>query len=601
MVIYKSAEFPFEIRANNPIRTRLMTCTFGENFNFIRLLYIPRGGVQYLELAIQSKFRDQIKTGDLILEMPEFLSLVSPMDPGRRIPKPVKVTEEKIQREGKAYRRYTLTCAKEDTFDLGKLPPVTYMGFILEAASGKDLPALSQVYYHTAMTVGNDRISEPENQVPLHLLSPLKGKTPDKTIPIIDWSTPTSSIIVRLGKAEQAKLIGQMKQAGFNYKGLNEFGNECFSSSEIDLIRQAGLIPIKGLRLNVASPHQWTNLSFEDAANYLEKYPQVQAVTAEGKKLSDVICISHLIDADGTYRLQFEKWLGDAAKTYPVLFWDNEIVPANPNSVCFCEKCLENFKAYKHLSANITREEVLKAYKNDWIDFRCHQNSEIIRAMKGIIKKTNPDCQLWVYSGYQNVTSKNYYSMDWAYFAPWIDRALCGFGRPLDEISETQKALGSVPCTFGELIWTFEGRSYPMQEVRVNLFHHLIDSRGGGIMVYNDFSVDGRYYQAVSDIAALVSGYKDFFVSFKRDDSLAKVTAGELAVLVNACGERLVVIFNDSNMDKDLTLTHQNVSSGMKAIDAMGEATFVNVQSQKIHILANDILVIAVVRPDRVK
>ncbi len=596
-VFYKSPEFLLEKKTNSPIITRFLTCTFGEYFNFIKSLYIPRNGVQYVEVAIQSSLREGLSTCSMILETPEFLSLVNPADTTKRLPKPQRVAQEKIRRNEMTYNRYTLTFGKENIYDMGKLPTKEYAPLVLEA-TGSNRPATSYIYYHTEISLGGQIVREPEKRLPLNLLPPLKNRTPRK-VPIIDWSSPTTGLIVRLGAEEQKKIITGLRDAGFNYKGLNEFGNDSYSAEHIEMFRKLGLTPIKGLHLNNISPNQWMNLAFPDAVEYLREFPEYRATSGSGKKMPDVICLSHLLNKEGRYRAQWEKWLGETARNYAVLLWDNEIVPIGPDTICYCKKCLNSFREYKNIAQQVTPALIFSRYRNEWIDYKCHRNSQILDTVREIIKKANPSCQLWVYSGYQCQSTRDIYGANWAYIAPYIDRALCGYGRPISEIAETKRALGNVPLTLSELVWSFQGSSYPMEDIRINLFRRLIDGCGGGLMVYNDFSVDGRYYNAISDIAALVSDYEDFFIPFRRDDQLAKTTGGESVVLQNDHGERLVVIFNDTDVPRDIKVIQNNLPADIMALDGLTGKVFAAPQSQRLRIPAKDIRVVAILLKSR--
>lgn len=555
---YSSSPIAREIE-KDIFNTRLMVCTFGAFYHQIKELYLNQDSVQYISVVIQSAVKAQIKECKLVFEVPSFISIVNPIAEGRMAPAPINFVLEKTRRAGMDYNKYVLTYKEERVFPMGELPTGILHNALLLKVSRVEEPSSKEVfaYYYSEA----DSQKERENRVPIYLLPSLSGKSP-KSIPIIEWSSPNSSRILDLSRPEQEEIFRLWRKSGFNVKGLEEFGNEVYQDKHISFFRQLGLELVKGLPLNCESS------PFPDAVSYLKDFPVYRAMNGTGKYLGNVICPTHIIK-DPSYKMKLKAWLGQIAEEYDFILWDYEVPPATLSSTCFCDKCLEKFKDYASVKdVSFTPQIILKMYKEKWVDFQCYRNSEIAGILNEVIKATNHLATFVVYSGYQGIT-KEQYGVDWYYMSKYVDKAMCGYGRPLTMIKDTLKALQGKPLVGGELVWVFKGTAYPMEDIKINLFMRLTDC-GGGILTYSDFIVDGRFYKAISDISSVVADYEEFFLDFKRDDELVTVEGlpkEDVAVLINKKGERLVFVFNKSFKEKECLITNHKISPLMVAYD----------------------------------
>lgn len=71
--------------------------------------------------------------------------------------------------------------------------------------------------------------------------------------------------------------------------------------------------------------------------------------------------------------------------------WDYEPYVKGPVTVsCFCPDCIRAFAKAKGLPENLTGMEILAKHRRAWVDFRCRQRADAVRAVVTALKKINP-------------------------------------------------------------------------------------------------------------------------------------------------------------------------------------------------------------------
>jgi hypothetical protein len=550
-------------------------------------LHICQNTVQLLMPIVQTARKD-IANCRFILEVPAFVTLVNPISKEKTVGQPTSVDTQRVKREGIHYTGYTLDLGKDNFYPMGDLPKgKLHATILLEVKSAKHIPRSSMVYFHTEGESGNETLREPENRISLTVLPPLVRKTP-KHIPIANYNA-NKNLLVQLAPEEREKMIMNWVLAGFNMEGIHEFLNITYSPDGIKRFRAVGMEPIHGLPLN--QKNSWAIMQFPDAPEYLKEFPQYRAKTKNGKSSDVVICRTQVLDANGTYRPRLQQWLGQLAKEYSLFLFDYEVTPDIPTSVCYCDRCLKAFQEYARSADPISVDALSGALANKWVDFQCYRTAGLAGVLREIIKTTNSDAKLFVYSGYQSEHTRSRYGVDWTYLAPNIDAAICGYGRQVANIEATHAALKGKPLVGGELVWTWEGTEYPMAEITINLFRRITDC-GGGILSYNDFTGDGRYLYAINRIASIVADYEDFFLGFSRNDTLAGaagIPPEDIAVLVNKAGARLVFCFNPGETTRELVLINQHLTSGMTASSIETKERFSDPSEMKVSVPSKDV------------
>ncbi len=520
---------------------------------------VAQGETLVLPLVLLTGIEEeQFREATVTLEVPDFLRLVSPLSGERRWPAPLRVEEQTIVREGRPYRRLTLDFgARSITFAQAREQRLYVENPLLFRAEhvGQQNPqqARSPLAYEVSLN-GQSRAS---GSVPLTLLPPLARKSPREVV-VCNWpcgSIFTNQFLGRLSEAERVAVFDSWTRTGFNV----------YANSG-RLAKERGLTTARGLpgTLNALCA------TAPGIADYLRANPQYQDATLEGKPLPICISPAHLLDEGCPARQMLKDYVGKLALQEPVLSWDYEVPVAYPQSIGFGAYNLAAFRKFANISDDVelTPEGVVRDYRPQWVDFRCRQNAGVTELLREGIKAANPDCVFFVYSGYQGEHTRETYGVNWEYLVPHLDQAWCGYGRSVQRIRDTLQALQGKPLVGGELVWLGYGNWYPLDATETNLMRRLTDC-AGGIMVYYDWFVDGRFYAAISRTAAVAADFEDFFLKGRRDDSLATVEAGgEGNVVVYALGdERLVFLFGAAAATQQFRVQLKDLPAAAVALD----------------------------------
>ncbi|MEN6401844.1 MAG: sugar-binding protein, partial [Armatimonadia bacterium] len=498
---------------------------------------------------------EQFREATVTLEVPGFLRLVSPLSGPRRCPTPLLVKEEAIEREGQPYRRVMLDFGpKSVTFARAREErmyvenPLLFRAEYVGQPQQTTFPLTYEVYLN-----GQSRAS---GSVPLSLLPPLSRKSP-RDVVVCNWpcgSTYFNAFLNRLSETEQEAVLDSWIHTGFNL--YTHFG----------LAKQRGLKTAQGL------PATLQDLcgSATGLSDYLRANPQYQDATLDGKPLPTSISPAHLLEEGCPARAMIKEYVGKQARQQPVLSWDYEVPVAYPQSIGFGAHNLAAFRKFAKIpdSVELTPAVAVRDYRAQWIDFRCRQNAGVVKLLQEGIKAANPACMFFVYSGYKGEHTRESYGIIWEYVSPHLDQGWCGYGRPVEQTRDTLKALGGKPLVNGELVWLGDGNSYPLDDTEINLMRRLTDC-AGGVMVYYDWFVDGRFYSGLSRTAAVAADFEPFFLKGRRDDALATVEAGgEGNVVVYFLGaERLVFLFGTAAGPQQFRVQLKDLPAGAVALD----------------------------------
>ncbi len=520
---------------------------------------VAQGELLALPLVLPAGFeQDQFREAAVTLEVPAFLHLVSPLNGARRCPTPLRVQEELTVREGRPSRRIVLDFGPASvTFARDREQRRLVENPLLFRADyvGPEVPPAAIAY--DVHLNGQSKVS---GTVPLSVLPPLARKSPHRVV-VCNWpcgSTYYNAFFGRLSTAERQAIFASWTRSGFNTYN--------YSQSLAAWYRERKLTTAEGL------PGTLKDIcgSIPEVATYLHDHPQFSDATRDGKPLTNVVTPAHLLEPDCPVRQMIRGFVGKAARQHPVLSWDYEVPVAYPDSAGFGPSNLAAFHNFAHLPATValTPEVVVRDYRPQWIDFRCRQNAEIVRLLQEGVKAANPTCMFFVYSGYQGAHTQETYGINWEYLAPHIDQAWCGYGRPVLETRETRRVLQGKPLVGGELAWMGDGHPYDLDETEVNLLRRLTDC-AGGVMVYYDWFVDGRFFAGLSRTAAVAADFEAFFLAGRREDALATVeTGGDANVAVYTLGaERLVFLFGPSAGTREFRMQVKDLPPGAVGLD----------------------------------
>ena len=555
-LLLSSPAYPMQV--DTPFIAR--TSVFGQHYTQpITTFAVAQGEVLAVPLVLPAGMeQEQFQNAQVILEVPALLRLVDPLAAPRRCPTPLRVAEEEIRREGKPYRRLTLEFgAGSITFPEARgrrelvLNPLLFRA---EAVGGG--PAAHPIAYEIRMN-GQKKAS---GEVVLHLLPPFVRRSP-RDLVVCNWpcgGTYMNAFFGRLSEPEQREICASWERSGINTYN--------FASGLRAYYRERGLRTAAGLPGTVDDLCH----NIPEIAAYLAKHPEFRAARLDGKVLDRVVSPAHLLDPACPARALIREFVGKWAREHPVLSWDYEVPVTRPESIDFSAANLAAFRQFARLpdAVALTPESVLRDHREQWVDFRCRQNAGIVQLLQEGIKAANPRCVFFVYSGYQGAHTRETYGIDWGYVAPHIDQAWCGYGRPVEAVKDTLKVLGGKALVGGELAWLGDGHPYNLDESENNLFRRLTDS-AGGVMVYYDWFVDGRFFQALSRTAAVAADFEGFFRKGRRDDALASVLAGGSGnAAVYALGEeRLLFLFNPTASAQAFRVEMKDLPAGMATVE----------------------------------
>ncbi len=549
---YMSTRFKFPLLKYTPFRTRFITHTSQVCFNYFTDMYIANNSSLFRYLLIQ--YTDNIgafTNCEFIIDMPEYLALITPSSRGS-LSADLAVTQEVVATNGINRRRYTVTVPRALAYpnkQMGvKNRYTNKIDVVFSCATDKPLPIDDTVVYYTRAHVGGKIIAGLPCTLPLHILPAIKGVRPQK-YPIVSSFAGYNGALSGLSPAKKEACLGNMIQAGFNV--FSAMDNTNYPQEFLNEVKAKGFKIERGYFPTQAN---YFNALYPDPREFLEKHPQYRAVRGNGEILTNEVSVSHLLNDtdDGEYRLIFKKRIAEVAQSCDMILWDHEVATTGPHAVSFSAADLDDFRRYAGIKDDVSIDDVQDRYKNKWDNFQHQRFAQRALLIRRLIKQANSNCLFGVYSGYQHTPPT--YGTDWKLMTEAIDYAQCGYGRPLGALEATMQAIAPKKLITGELIFVWLGDTgYNFDGVRLNLFRRITDSNGG-LMVFYDPIVDGRFWTAVGDISRLVSEFEPFFLNHVRDDALIEIKPGfsrdDVAVLRNADGARLIFLFNNSAEQK---------------------------------------------------
>ena len=594
-LIQRSAAAVFPLERYAPLKSRFMCTTSNIIFKYFEDLYINQGAVRPMLLMLQAdpKILPGIKSVNMQIEMPEYISILALGDKNKKACVPDNIKETIISRNGKKYRRISMDIDRKWLYGFneiglkkGQRRYNKWTLFTFDCAKNAPLGSGEKITYFISTAVNGRTYRSHDGTLELHILPQVKGvklKHPQSMVfSLSTWARE----LAHMSSRERERFFETLAAAGFNYVSGGK------DRQLRKLIRKYGFGIIQGLPVNRAKTH--TSHSFPGAKEYLKKHPEYRAVDRSGKVYNDGICFEFIIQKDSPYDREMLAWITPLAKEVEVLSWDYEVPPAASSSLCFCERCLAAFVRYAGLKAPVTRDEAATRYRKKWIEFQAKRVAQICGKLYAAVKKANPACIWRVYSGYQSTNTLNAYTVDWRYFAPYIDYCCCGYGRPLQEIKDTKAAVGKAKLSLGLLMLVWHGSSYDYTQFKTSLWRRLTDSDGGA-MFFADLQVDGRFFSGIAAASHVINDNIKFFNNYRRGDELCRVsgtTPDNMAVLRNDAGERVIVLFNALGKDSKYILENFNIPAGAKLKDAFTGKVCGDPAKAVITVPANDVAVL---------
>lgn len=325
----------------------------------------------------------------------------------------------------------------------------------------------------------------------------------------------------------------------------------------------------------------WPGTPYTDESKrYVEKFPETLGVwRADDRGLSiagKLVCPTTLLSDNDHY-------LSEHLEKYAKLLKENGITEvmedveySSPLSYCFDDRCKRAFAQYAKLDpekiATLTPEELLARYQDQWVDFRCHQNSLILDKMSRMVRKLYPEVRFKLFCGYQSDWVKRRYGVDWPqlFKLPEVNGAYVGGGMPgtpeqisaIKELSSGNRkefismanATMSFPSGFDEI----GGRSPAYLEARIV---HDMMCGSAGIFIWWWGTLDGRCLKAFETGASLAKNYRDILLDGKHIYRKAGENADFYLLTAENHRGKLVALANPSQFAEDMVNDPESVMS----------------------------------------
>jgi hypothetical protein len=396
----------------------------------------------------------------------------------------------------------------------------------------------AEFFYWSEANGGN--VSEPPQQLKVRLLPKLTGRQPQKLGFQLwgGWSGNMDDLAMR------ETILKCARAAGFN-----------------DIVTHdrwaAEQTATYGIHVTLSTNFKPGEI---DLADYLKAHPDARLIHGSGQPARlggsgpgyhlNLMCMTLLLgDEWPAVEAALKKRL-DEMRPHTVEI-DYEYGPyAGPHS-CYCGRCMRAFRE----SAQLSPEDVLDAriikeqHGAEWTDFMARRVARMFAKFKEAIQRLSPGTKFGVYSGYQTPANPEMYGINWQYIGDLraCDKAGAGYGEPEADIYRTVEALQGIPLLTGLLSVPYNTTdTTPRKPItKAKALRYLLASHGGGLLVYDRHSLDGRSWFAIAEVSRLAANFEQVFIKGKPS-AMPGLQLTE-AQVISEGGTTLVCVMNDSN------------------------------------------------------
>lgn len=373
----------------------------------------------------------------------------------------------------------------------------------------------------------------------------------------------------------------------------------------------------RGMRLRAYSALLFTQGPGHE--KYLETHPHARAVDAAGRKSKGggnffKVCHTHFLDG-GKYDSPptsvggggDNPWLGsllDAIQKSAEIngldgiFFDFEINAAphlksrpKPDGSrgytksCICERCRRAFQQYAGLDHTPTIEECCDQLYEEYVDFRCWQNTRLWGLCRQAVRKANPKATLGLYSGVPGDYARQNYGVDWTMAGSVIDFAMFRNGGPVGYlVNFIAKTSGKVPRGHEQLFIFASGMQLSgyrlscyerLPNLKNMIIRIIVKDNVSAVGLYRVCGADSQATLPVRQAAAMIAKYEDFFLNGMRREWLVHPVKDNCPVIApssSAAGKQSIhrttyllkdgrfvtFVFNNTGSAQSITLKHGN-------------------------------------------
>ena len=262
-------------------------------------------------------------------------------------------------------------------------------------------------------------------------------------------------------------------------------------------------------------------------------------------------------------------------------------------AVCMCDRCRKLFAKRNGLKNIPSEDEIYSKYEKELADFQVWINKYFYDYFAKLAKNVNPDIKRSVYSGYDSKRNRRHYGIDWQLYKD-IDYPTAGYLTNTARIKETRKAMGGRSMICGYLISSSQYKNpYDNQKIKAVLFHQLINSGFGGVMMWTLLDTDGRGQTNIAEFSRGVAEFEEFLNEKYEISSrgMVKGVKSNAVRLYKRNDQYLLVITNIHDAEYKISVKLPENMSMAEVFDFYGNKTSKVKNSFKTKIKAYDALI----------
>lgn len=556
-------------------------------------------GFDNLLLALYSPLPFDLDDYEFVLDVPDAFELIGMAESyyQRHVlyERPSRVIRESVRREGESFTRYRLAFAP------GQVPAdgTHYSWLPLRLREGE--PGTStRFFFHRR---GHGNFTECEQTIPVAILPPVNGRQPQKIL-ISEYYPITSSA---LSPQHMRAMIAQSACTGFNFATVGitvpgwgvewnsyqkSFYDELVTRGFGTGISSPGHFPLYGSHV---PGHQ------SDAfLRWVAATPRAQASYYDGRRWTtdadSMYCPSYMNEEGApAFRDLVERTYAEILTRTPaasVLFMDYEAHAWRPTgsggtgaSTCFCETCKKRFRERAGIATDVklSNQHIHDEWYQQWADFHDWQVTEIQRQIKAVANNLGLRSLIYSWSGFMPFWANIGGKTDIAFIgSPGNNVASGRLQKGIDEEAQFLRTTQAVPQVIGQRFsylgvnedkngWMqlnalsddgfVQAKSWKSQILRI------VAAFGGGVDLQNAGECVAGMPYWIGEATRIIATYEELFLHGERADHLA--VSDQLAfpdILVLRKGERrLVLLFNETEADRRVTLRNLELAVGQRA------------------------------------
>lgn len=615
--------------------------------------------VEVLFLSLRSPLAFVPGSYEFIMELPEGLRLLSMDNKKKEkahwrkyktnvMPIEVKRIPAKLTKPGKSpYTRYEIAYNPVD------ISPTLNNSSLVPVACEKDKLSpgtTSAIYFYRR---GSGNFTELAQAFPVRILPPINGRMPKRFI----LSQYNAMPYKHAGLSEELndKYLDQACRAGFNYWTL-AFSPTHLAELRLPIARTAKYLSKRGATIGTGDqlfPLWGCKWVKRNLYNFIKNTPAARAkyfnntwswqslnmycptyMTTVGKdtfvklvaKDYKEVWLSVIPQADYFFcNWEQEPWYG---KTRRATSWNP--AKAGDRSACFCDRCKAAFKEFAGIpqEKKLTDNEIFEKYREEWRQFRYSLDGKIQGLVRDACASIGRKYMLYSWTHQKNFWKQCKYSMHIPF--PGCPGSPAADSRMQRHMDNTMKFFrdevgfetvvgqqffflrSSTKRNFARVVASRDGymhpKSWKTQIIRIAASLH------GGVDISPALHGVGGTLYYVGEATRMISEYEPLFVDGVREDKLAsseQIRYPNLLVLTrkvintekdfteypqgDMSKERLVLLFNESDKPKKVTLKNLDLVHGMTARIYGTDKTFDNPVKMEIIIAPEDVTVIHII------